>query len=95
MATAAKKPIKLMTDPAQALFGMVQTQARVCVWLHDSDITYEGYLLGIDEHMNVVLGEAFEVHKGKRHEVGSVLLKGDAISLVCAASKELKQEDIK
>ena len=82
------KPAKLMMDPAHVLFGMLQTQSLISIWLHDSDVKYEGVLLGLDEHMNIVVGDAREQLKGKSTLVGTVLLKGDAISLVCAAQKK-------
>jgi small nuclear ribonucleoprotein E len=44
----------------------------------------EGQIIGFDEYMNVVLDEAVEIDskKNSRQEVGRILLKGDAITLV-------------
>jgi small nuclear ribonucleoprotein E len=45
----------------------------------------EGLIIGFDEFMNVVLDNATEVYikKGKRREIGRLMLKGDNIALIC------------
>ena len=45
----------------------------------------EGQIIGFDEYMNMTLDAAAEIVKGKRQEVGRILLKGDAITLLQAA----------
>ena len=44
----------------------------------------EGQIIGFDEYMNFVLDGAQEVDtkSGKRVDVGRILLKGDAITLM-------------
>ena len=44
----------------------------------------EGQIIGFDEYMNFVLEGATEVDTktGKKNEVGRILLKGDAISVL-------------
>jgi small nuclear ribonucleoprotein E len=44
----------------------------------------EGVILGFDEYMNLVLGDAEEyfVKKNIRRKVGKILLKGDNITLI-------------
>ena len=44
----------------------------------------EGKIIGFDEYMNVVLDEAEEIDmkKQKRRDLGRIMLKGDAITLL-------------
>lgn len=44
----------------------------------------EGQIVGFDEYMNLVLDGAAEVDSktGKKSDVGRILLKGDAITLM-------------
>ncbi len=46
-------------------------------------------LQGFDEYMNLVLGEAEEVHikKKSRKPLGRILLKGDTITMIAAVPK--------
>jgi small nuclear ribonucleoprotein E len=54
----------------------------------------EGQIIGFDEYMNMVLDEAVEIGRkgGGRAEVGRILLKGDAITLIQEAQPEKKEE---
>lgn len=68
------------------IFKFFQTKSRVEVWLHENnDMRIEGLIIGFDEFMNVVLDNATEVYikKGKRREIGRLMLKGDNIALIC------------
>jgi small nuclear ribonucleoprotein E len=51
----------------------------------------EGQIIGFDEYMNMVLDDAVEIGK-KRIEVGRILLKGDAITLIQEAQPQKKEE---
>lgn len=44
----------------------------------------EGQIIGFDEYMNMTLDDAVEcdTKTGKRENVGRILLKGDAITLI-------------
>lgn len=44
----------------------------------------EGQIIGFDEYMNMVLEDAVEIDskKNARREVGRIMLKGDAITLL-------------
>jgi Small nuclear ribonucleoprotein (snRNP) homolog len=44
----------------------------------------EGQIIGFDEYMNMTLDSAVEcdLKTGKRTEIGRILLKGDAITLL-------------
>ena len=48
----------------------------------------EGQIIGFDEYMNMTLDGAVEcdLKTGKRTDVGRILLKGDAITLIQNAS---------
>lgn len=62
---------------------LLQKKTRVLIWLHeDTKTQIEGQIIGFDEYMNMTLDEAVEIHSGKRTEVGRILLKGDAITLL-------------
>jgi small nuclear ribonucleoprotein E len=53
------------------------------IWLHeDTKTQIEGQIIGFDEYMNMTLDEAVEINSGKRTELGRILLKGDAITLL-------------
>jgi small nuclear ribonucleoprotein E len=52
----------------------------------------EGQIIGFDEYMNMVLDDAVEIGKKGRSEVGRILLKGDAITLIQEAQPEKKEE---
>lgn len=47
-------------------------------------MSIEGQIIGFDEYMNFVLESATEVDNktGKKTDVGRILLKGDAITLM-------------
>ena len=51
----------------------------------------EGQIIGFDEYMNMVLDDAVEIGK-KRTEVGRILLKGDAITLIQEANPVKKEQ---
>lgn len=61
------------------------------IWLFEqTDLRIEGRILGFDEFLSVVLDDAEEVNvkKGTRKALGRILLKGDNITLMCAAETE-------
>jgi small nuclear ribonucleoprotein E len=57
----------------------------VQVWLFEqSDLRFEGLIIGFDEYMNLVMEECEEVSvkKGTRSYLGRIMLKGDNLSLI-------------
>ncbi|KAI8909732.1 hypothetical protein EDD86DRAFT_190665 [Gorgonomyces haynaldii] len=79
---------KTMVQPINLIFRMLQQKQKIQVWLFDrTDMKIEGKLIGFDEFMSLVLDEAEEIHikKGVKVPVGRILLKGDNITLICAA----------
>ena len=55
------------------------------IWLYeDSRMALEGQIIGFDEYMNMTLDDAVEIDMktGKKEDVGRILLKGDAITLM-------------
>ncbi|KAL7468565.1 hypothetical protein ACHAXS_008792 [Conticribra weissflogii] len=80
-----RKVKKVMTLPINVIFGHLQRKERVKIWLYeDTRMTIEGQIIGFDEYMNIVLDMATEVDTktSKRTDVGRILLKGDAITLI-------------
>ena len=73
-------------------FCITQKKTRVRIWLYeDTKMQLEGQIIGFDEYMNMVLDDAVEIGK-KRNEVGRILLKGDAITLIQVAEPVKKEE---
>ncbi|KAG7349451.1 small nuclear ribonucleoprotein [Nitzschia inconspicua] len=86
-----KRVKKVMTIPINVIFGHLQKKTRVRVWLYeDTKMQLEGQIIGFDEYMNMVLDDAVEIGKKGRSEVGRILLKGDAITLIQEAQPEKK-----
>ncbi|KAI8897668.1 hypothetical protein BC833DRAFT_592908 [Globomyces pollinis-pini] len=79
---------KVMVQPINLIFRMLQQKSRVSIWLFEqTDLRIEGRIIGFDEFMSVVLDDAEEIEtkKGTRKPLGRILLKGDNITLLCAA----------
>jgi len=80
---------KVMVQPINILFSILQKHTRVLIWLYDNtEFRLEAYIIGFDEFMNVVLDDCEEVHQAKgkeagtRRDLGRILLKGDNITLI-------------
>lgn len=84
----ATKIQRVMVQPINLIFRMLQQKSKVCIWLYEqTDMRIEGKIIGFDEFMSVVLDEAEEVYakSGTRKDIGRILLKGENISLLQAA----------
>ncbi|KAK9764211.1 hypothetical protein K7432_008477 [Basidiobolus ranarum] len=80
---------KIMVQPINLIFRYLQNRSKVQIWLYEQlDMRIEGRIVGFDEFMNLVLDEAEEVNSKKqtRRSLGRILLKGDNITLIQAAS---------
>lgn len=76
---------KVMVQPINLIFRYLQNRSRIQVWLYEQATTrIEGYIIGFDEYMNLVLDDAEEIllKKNQRKKIGRILLKGDNISLI-------------
>jgi len=76
---------KVMVQPINLIFRYLQNRSRIQVWLYEQTTTrIEGYIIGFDEYMNLVLDDAEEIllKKNQRKKIGRILLKGDNISLI-------------
>eukprot|EP00608_Synchroma_pusillum_P002965 CAMPEP_0198419178 /NCGR_PEP_ID=MMETSP1452-20131203/32_1 /TAXON_ID=1181717 /ORGANISM="Synchroma pusillum, Strain CCMP3072" /LENGTH=105 /DNA_ID=CAMNT_0044139301 /DNA_START=72 /DNA_END=389 /DNA_ORIENTATION=- len=80
---------RVMLQPIVLIFQMWKEKKRVSIWLYENtSMRIEGRLLGFDEFLNVVLDEAQEIpirdgqDDGERVNVGRIMLKGDAISVI-------------
>jgi len=83
--TAPVAAKKVMTQPINHIYKLLQSKARVVVWLHENKRQrMEGTLVGFDEFMNLVLEDAAEVDlkKKTRTPLGKLMLKGDAVTLI-------------
>lgn len=81
-----KSSSDLTLAPAPFLsLSNIQQKKRVEIWLYeDTRMSIEGQIIGFDEYMNMTLDDAAEVDTktGKKVDVGRILLKGDAITLL-------------
>jgi small nuclear ribonucleoprotein E len=77
-----------MRKPINTIYGFVQENRRVIVWLqHDNHLRIEGVLTSYDEFLNLVLDDAVEHNTktgGGGFHVGRLLLKGDNVGLIHA-----------
>ncbi|VDL74276.1 unnamed protein product [Nippostrongylus brasiliensis] len=87
--SSARKVQKVMVQPINLIFRYLQNRTRIQIWLYE-DVTHriEGYIIGFDEYMNVVLDEAEElnVKSQNRNKLGRILLKGDNITMIHAVT---------
>jgi small nuclear ribonucleoprotein E len=86
---ATGKIQKVLTQPVNVIYRFLQEKTVIQVWLHENKhMRMEGVLLGFDQFMNLVLDSASEINlKDKtRRPLGKIMLKGDSIALIQAAS---------
>lgn len=85
----------MLVQPINLIFRYLQNRARIAVWLtENTSMRIEGHIIGFDEYMNLVLDDAYEVTmakeasggKKKSKSVGRILLKGENIVLIQAAT---------
>jgi len=84
----ATKRQKVMTQPINQIFRLLQNKARIQVMLYEnSNQRIEGVIMGFDEYMNLVLDDAEEldIKKSSRKALGRILLKGDNITMLLNA----------
>lgn len=84
----ATKRQKVMTQPINQIFRLLQNKTRIQIMLYEqTNIRMEGSIIGFDEYMNLVLDDAEElnVKKQTRKSVGRILLKGDNICVLMNA----------
>lgn len=84
-----------MTLPINVIFSHLQKKTRVRVWLYeDTRLQLEGQIIGFDEYMNITLDDAMEydVKTKKTIDIGRILLKGDAITLIQEAYPQQPQQ---
>ncbi|CDW53072.1 Small nuclear ribonucleoprotein E [Trichuris trichiura] len=87
---SGQKVQKVMVQPINLIFRFLQSRTRVQIWLYENTHTrLEGFIIGFDEYMNIVLDEAEEncVTKNMRRPIGRILLKGDCITLIQAVNQ--------
>ena len=83
-----KRVKKVTTLPINVIFSHLQSKNRVKIWLYeDTRMQIEGQIIGFDEYMNMTLDNAVECDSktGKRNDIGRILLKGDAITMIMDA----------
>lgn len=84
-----KKAPKVMVPPINQLFKLLQANSKVSVWLFDKkNERITGTLKGFDEFMNVVLEDAVQISDDEKRDIGTIMLKGDTISLISQIPNE-------
>uniref|UniRef100_A0AC35U197 Small nuclear ribonucleoprotein E n=1 Tax=Rhabditophanes sp. KR3021 TaxID=114890 RepID=A0AC35U197_9BILA len=82
MAPQTKKATVL---PISIIFRFMQSRKKVSIWLYE-DVTHriEGYILGFDEYMNIVIDDAVErnLKTNVDSPIGRIMLKGDNITVI-------------
>lgn len=79
---------KAIKPPISILCDYLDSGNRVRILLYDrKNMWIEGVIRGFDEFMNIVLLDAEEVYykKGQRIATGTILLKGENITMVTEA----------
>uniref|UniRef100_A0A8C5LH01 Small nuclear ribonucleoprotein E n=1 Tax=Jaculus jaculus TaxID=51337 RepID=A0A8C5LH01_JACJA len=82
-----QKVQKVMVQPINLIFRYLRS--RIQVWLYEQgNMQIEGCIIGFDEHMNLVLDDAEEIHSKtkSRKQLGQIMLKGDNITLLQSVS---------
>lgn len=83
-----KKAPKVMVPPINQLFKLLQTNSTVSVWLVEKkNERITGVLKGFDEFMNIVLENAVQIVEDEKRDIGTIMLKGDTISLISQIPK--------
>lgn len=80
---------QIMTQPINQIFRFFTSGTRVQIWLFDQpNLKIEGRIRGFDEYMNMVLEESEEVivKQKARRPIGTIMLKGDAMTLIAEAA---------
>jgi len=81
--------LKMNTNPINLLFRFFQNKNDVVVSLQNNIFNkIYGQILGFDEFMNLVVGNAFEIKKnGQKIFLGNLLIKGDCIAIISPKNK--------
>lgn len=74
-----------MSDAAQRLLGESLGQ-DVLVKLRSNEIV-RGRLKSFDQHLNVVLEDAYEVVSDKQRRLGTVVIRGENIVMISPVSR--------
>jgi small nuclear ribonucleoprotein len=74
-----------VSDAAQRLLGENLGQ-DVVVKLRSSEVV-RGKLRSFDQHLNIVLEDAYEVAEDKTRKLGTVVIRGENIVLISPAPK--------
>lgn len=80
--------------PINMLYSCMGQNATVTIWLYEQTSTrIQGKIKGFDEFMNLVVEEAVEISTidGSKETLGSILLKGDNITLVLNVNDQLAE----
>uniref|UniRef100_A0A2K6UGR1 Small nuclear ribonucleoprotein E n=1 Tax=Saimiri boliviensis boliviensis TaxID=39432 RepID=A0A2K6UGR1_SAIBB len=77
-----QKVQKVMVQPINLIFRCLQNRSRIQVWAYEQvNMRIEGCVIGFDKYMNLVLGDAEEIHSKtkSRKQLGQMMLKGDTL----------------
>ncbi|XP_045047348.2 small nuclear ribonucleoprotein E [Desmodus rotundus] len=76
---------KVMVQPINLIVRYLQDRSQIQLWLYEQvNVWIEGYVVGFDEYMNLVLDDAEEIHSKtkSRKQLGRSMLKGNNIILL-------------
>ncbi|XP_032733041.1 small nuclear ribonucleoprotein E-like [Lontra canadensis] len=76
---------KVMVQPINLIFRYLQSRSQIQVRPYEQVIMQvEGCITDFDEYMNLILGDAKEIHSEtkSRKQLGWIVLKGDNITLL-------------
>lgn len=93
MSYATRRVQKVMVQPINFIFRLLQSRARVVIWLKDIvNERFEGIIVGFDEFMNIVLEDTIEMNNRTnfKRKVGTILLKGENVTLIQSANPDEK-----
>ena len=83
---SGRKVQKVKLPPIHVIFKFLQNRMKVQIWLYEqNNLRIEGVITGFDEYMNLVItnAEEFYTKTDVRKPVGTIMLKGECITLIC------------
>jgi len=77
---------QVLEPPLRIMASFTKDNQKARILLNqNSKMYFEGFFMGFDEYMNIVLHDAYEVYvkDGNKISLGTIMLRGDTIGLIC------------